>query len=183
MRVDPAAPFLVRRSRWQSGLYFAFAVLLLIFAAINLWKGLADGNLPSAAWFFAALIAFYAWHAAGQFLDRRPQIVVDAAGLLLAAASPDPIPWQHIRRATAKTGWRGRARIDLEVDPETHARLKLGQRFMGDPIVRLRGRPTGLSILTQSLDRDAQAIFVAMQRHWPADDAPPHSAARPSSTL
>ena len=50
------------------------------------------------------------------------------------------------------------------------ARLTLGQRFLGDSVVKRRGVTAGITIVAGNLDHGAPEIFAAIRRHWP----PPH---------
>jgi hypothetical protein len=163
------APFMVRRSRFFGLVNLAFGILLAAFAAANLWSQIAEREGLVAAGFFALLAASYVWHAAQQLGDRRPQIVVDATGLLVAAASPEPIPWPQIWRLDAGKRLVGGARVEAEVAPEVAARLKLGHRYLGDNVVRLRGRSNGFAIFAMGYDRSAAEIVAATKRYWPPD--------------
>ena len=172
--------FVVYRSRLHSSMNLVFAALLTTLALINLWDQFESRTALFASFFFAVIAGFYLWHTYQQFCDRLPQLVIDASGLWLGAASPDPIPWPNIWRLDAGRRLFGGPRVEAEVAPEIAARLKLGQRFLGENVVRLRGRSNGFAIFAIGYDRTADQIFAAARHFWPPDDRT--GAASPSMT-
>ncbi|MGQ0662942.1 MAG: hypothetical protein ACT4P2_05035 [Pseudomonadota bacterium] len=167
---SPEAVFRAYRSLFHGWMYFAFAVALLGLAVGVLAAGIGDGEASAPAAIFTAVIAIYWYTAMTQLKDRHPQIVVDAQGLYLAGVSLVPIPWSRIRHASAIRGPLG-GRLDVAVDPGSFTDLKLGQSFLGDPVVKRRGLANGFSISTQGYDRGAAEILAAMQRYWPPTEA------------
>lgn len=161
--------FVVRRAAWFTALNLVFGVMLAAIAAINLVEQLQSGGGWGLAVTFAVIAAYFCWQAWTQFYHRTPVIEIGPAGLYLPSAAEQPIPWSRIWHADAGGGLASLfgGRIDFQVDPETHAKLKLGQRFMGDVVVRRRGIPNAFSISTQGLDEKNTAIFAAMSRYWP----------------
>ena len=120
---------------------------------------------------FVILALFFLWQGWTQFRDRSPIVEIGPAGLRLPSASSEPIAWPRIWHAQAGRGLPGfgGGRVDFMVDAETFARLKLGQRFMGELIVKKRSVPNAFSVITPQLDESANAIFAAVKRYWPPD--------------
>lgn len=159
-----------RRSFYFSLIYVVLAAGLAAAAASNLWHQLETREALTPAALFAVVTLFFVWQAVEQMRDRRPQIAVGRDGLLLAAASPLPIPWRHIWRIDRGRQLFGGPRFELELAPEVATRLKFGFRFMGDNVTRLRGNPNGVTVFTMGLDRRIDDIHAAIRRHWPPND-------------
>jgi hypothetical protein len=68
----------------------------------------------------------------------------------------------------------GGGRLDIEVDPDVFARIRLGKRMLGDPVVKMAGLPFGISVVAQGLDRRATDMIPAIEAYWPprADPEP-----------
>lgn len=163
----------VRRAGWFTALNLAFGAMLVVITIINLVDQLQAGSGWALAAMFAAIAGFFCWQAWTQFYDRAPVVEIGPAGLGLPSAAEEPIPWSRILHAHAGAGLAGLSggRIDFQVDTETYAKLRFGQRFMGDVVVRRRGIPNAFSIMTQGLDTKNAAIFAAMSRYWPPERA------------
>jgi hypothetical protein len=118
---------------------------------------------------FVILALFFLWQGWTQFRDRAPVIEIGPAGLRLPSASGEPIAWSRVSFAQAARGLLGLGggRVDFMVDAQTFARLKLGQRFMGDVVIKKRGMPNAFSVITPQLDESASAIFAAVKCYWP----------------
>lgn len=128
--------------------------------------GLASRSQLLAGLFFAVLMAFYVWQLVGQIRDQRPLLIVAPDGLHLPASRDAPIPWPSIQRITCRAALIGRGRIDVEVDPEIYASLRLGSRILGDAIVRRAAVRGEFAILMQAADRSAVEAFTAIRRYW-----------------
>ncbi len=158
-----------RRALWQMAITLIFALGLFVLTLANLYWQWSRGESLVTGSLFAFVAGYYALMTFNQLRDRQPQIVISAAGLGLPAASADPIPWTRIaylrvkRRVIPTLG----GQLDLQVDPETFLRLKIGQRFLGDFILKRRGLPNGLTVLIHGLDRGTADVEAAIKRHWP----------------
>lgn len=104
--------------------------------------------------------------------DRTPLLVIGPDGLFLPGALPEIIPWSALHNANHPGGLFGRHRVDIDVDLATRARAKVGMRIAGDPITGRMGSPSGISIITQSLDTKAADIMTAIRRYWPPAKGP-----------
>jgi hypothetical protein len=161
--------FVARRALWLTLTSFAFAFCLFALTLANLWRQWTLGESLATGLLFAFVAGYYAGQTFLQLRDRRPQLTISAAGIHVPAAAPDPIPWSRIqnlrvtRRAIPTLG----GQIDVHVDLETFARLKLGQRFMGDFVVKRRGVPNTFTVLTQGLDRRIGDIEAAVKQFQP----------------
>ncbi len=164
-----AGAFVVYRSRLHSLINLVLGVFLAALALTNFWDQLESRGAFLPSLLIVAIAGVYLWHTYQMVCDRGPQVVIDATGLRLATASPDPIPWSYIWRLEAGRRLFGGPRVEAEVAPEVVARLKLGQRFLGDNVVRLKARRNGLAIYTVGYDRTADQIFAAARRYWPPD--------------
>ena len=169
-RLATPAEFEARRSLYFSLIYVVLAAALAAAAASNLWTQLDTREALAPASLFAVITLFFVWQAFEQMRDRRPQISVGRDGLLLAAASPEPIPWRQIWRLDRGRRLFGGPRLEMELAPEAARRLKFGFRFMGDYVTRLRGSPNGVIVFTMGLDRRLDDIHAAIRRYWPPDD-------------
>ncbi len=108
-----------------------------------------------------------------QLRERQPQIVISAAGLGLPAAAADPIPWSRILhlRVTKRLIPTLGGRIDLQVESEIFLKLRFGQRFLGDAVLKGRAIPNTFTVRTQGMDRSTAEIETALKRHWPPESA------------
>ena len=76
------------------------------------------------------------------------------------------VVWSAVESGDALGG----GRIDIGLDVETFAGLTLGQRWMGDPIVKRAGLSPVVTVLAASLDSDARKILEAVRHYWPPED-------------
>jgi hypothetical protein len=164
------AVFTARRSLWAIILNLVLGLLLTALTIANLVHQVKTGGSWAVSVMFAIIALFFLWQAWAQLRDRSPVIEVGPAGLRLPLASAEAIPWSRIRHVHLARGipGLGGGRVDFMVDIETFARLKFGQRFMGDIVVKKRGAPNAFSLITPQLEESASAIFAAIQRYWPA---------------
>lgn len=163
--------FTARRATWATLLNVCVGLLLCALTIANLVHQLrTDGSLVVSA-LFALLALFFLWQSWTQFRDRVPQIEIGPAGFRVPAANPGTVPWSRLRQAQAGGGVLGLSarRVDFTVDAEIFAQLKLGQRFMGDVVVKARGWPNTFSVVTPQLDENADAIVAAVKRYWPPE--------------
>ena len=159
----------VRRSRRATGLNLLAGSLGFGLAVASVWSAWETGEPILGPLFLLVLITVYGVQAGQQFRDDSPKLIVDRSGLSLPGVLEGPIVWTRIEEIATTTGLRalGGGKIDVVVDLETFARMKLGTRWLGDPVVRGNGpRPT-LTIVGSTLDTDTKTIFAAMRRHWP----------------
>lgn len=159
----------VRRSRRMTGLNLLFGSLCFGLAVASVWAAWKEGGDLLGPIFLLVLVAVYGVQAGQQFRDDSPKLVVERAGLSLPGVVDGPVAWARIEEIATTTGLRalGGGRIDVVVDLETYARMKLGTRWLGDPIVRRAGPRAALSIHGAALDTGTKTIFAAMRRHWP----------------
>lgn len=163
--------FTARRALWAVLLNLVMGALLAVLTITNIVRQLQEGGSLLASGFFAVLALFFLGNAWAQLRARMPLIEVGAAGLRLPGASDQPLPWTEIRHVAPARSLLGlpARRIDFTVDPDAFARLKLGQRFMGDIIVKRAGMPNSFSVITPQLEENAAAIFAAVKRYWPPE--------------
>ncbi len=166
---------IVRRSRKVAGLNLLFASCLFGLAVAVAWQTWREGESPTAAFVFLAVAAFWGVLMGQQFRDTEPKVIVGRDGLELPGVAPATIPWDKIEEFAVGTGLRalGGGRLDVFVDAPTFATLKLGNRWMGDPIVKRMGMRPGFTILGAALDAKARLIFEAITRHWPPAEMAP----------
>jgi hypothetical protein len=166
--------FTARRARWATILNMILGALLSALTIANLVHQVRiDGGWGIGA-LFMILALFFLWQGWTQFRDRTPIIEIGPSGLLLPSASSEPVAWPRIWHAQAGRGLPGLGggRVDFMVDAETFGRLKLGQRFMGEIIVKKRSVPNAFSVITPQLDESAAAIFAAVKCYWPPERGP-----------
>lgn len=171
-RPSPNGPvFAARRSIWSILMNIVLGALLAALTFVNIVHEIRTGGSWAVAIMFGIIAAYFLWHGVEQLRDRAPLIEIGPDGLRLRPASAQPIPWSCIWNAQASSGplGVGAGRVDFQVDTETFNTLKLGQRFMGDVIVKKRSAPNTFSVLTPQLDESAGAIFAALRRYWPPD--------------
>ena len=165
-----ASPFVVRRSRWFVVANLAVAAAVLVLVALNAgyqWR--TGGSLPVAA-LIAALVAVFFWQSLRQALDRAPVLIADDAGLALPTAAAQPIPWARVGESRI-AGWPLPSQVDLDLPADIVAAMTLGQRFLGDPVIKRRGLAPGITIVARGLDRNAAAIRAAINGFAAADSA------------
>lgn len=163
-----SADLIARRARW---FLFCNLVMALALLALGLGNVAYQFQTGGPAWVGALLVAIvgaYAWQTVRQLVDRQPIVAVRADGLLLPTAAAEPIAWSRIQ-GVALGGLLGRNQIDVAIDSPLLAQLTLGQRFLGDSVVKRRGVMPGISIVTGNLDHRAAVIMAAIRRHWPPD--------------
>jgi hypothetical protein len=163
--------FTARRALWATLLNVLVGLFLSALTIANLVHQVRAGQSWMVAVLFAILALFFLWQAWTQFRDRTPLVEIGPAGLRLPSASPDILPWPHLRQVQSARGLPGLGggRVDFTVDAETFARLKLGQRFMGDVVVKARGWPNTFSVITPQLEENANSIVAAVRRYWPVE--------------
>ena len=170
---DRPAELVARRALWLTATSLFFALGLLALTLINLYWQWQRGESLVTGGMFTFIAGYYALITFLQLRDRQPLLAVGPAGLHLPAASADPIPWSRISylRAKQRVIPTLGGRLDIQVDPEIFLRLKLGQRIMGDFIVKQRGIPNTFTVLTKGLDRGTAEIEAAIKRYWPPSGA------------
>lgn len=171
MSADPAAGVMARRARWFTTMNLALAVGLLAMAIAALTQGEAAVGWTGGL-IFLAVAGFYLWQTIAQARDDRPIVAITRDGLAMPASLDETIAWRDIAQVQYRASAIAGARVDIDVVPAIHARMRLGQRAMGDAIVRRRGVPGGFSILTIGLDRDGAKLYAAIRRYWPVEEAP-----------
>lgn len=161
-----SADLVARRARWfiLSNLVMVLAVLGL--ALLNVGYQFRTGGPAWVGLVMVAMLAVYAWQVARQLVDRQPVVVVRAEGLLLPSAAAEPIAWTRLRDV-APGGLLARNQVDIGLDGSLVTQLTLGQRFLGDNVIKRRGVAPGITILAGNLDHGAPAILTAIRRHWP----------------
>ncbi len=165
------AVFVVRRSIWSILMNVLLGLLLAALTFGNIVHQVRTGGSWAVAIMFGIIAVYFLWHSIEQLRDRSPLVEIGPEGLRLRGASAQPIPWPRIWHAQAGAGvlGLGGGRVDFQVDAEIFAGLKLGQRYMGDVVVKKRSMPNTFSVLTPQLDENAGAIFAALKRYWPPD--------------
>jgi hypothetical protein len=163
----------VRRSRRHAGLGLLAGSIIFGFAVAVLWTAWREGDELIGALLLLAVAAWYGVQTGQIFRDDSPKLIVERAGLSLPGVAKATIPWTGISEVRVATGIRalGGGRIDMALDPEIFVDLKLGQRWMGDPIVKRGGLSPVISILSASLDANARTILDAVRQFWPPDEA------------
>jgi hypothetical protein len=162
---------IARRARWFVLSNLVMAVALLALALLNVGYQVETGGPAWVAVLLVAMVAVYAWQVARQLLDQQPIVAVLADGLALPTATSEPIAWSRIQGVTLG-GLITRNQIDITLDNALITQLTLGQRFLGDSVVKRRGLVPGITILASNLDQRAPAIVAAIRRRWPAAESP-----------
>jgi hypothetical protein len=166
--------FAVRRSRVVTGLNAGMATLVTVASAwFGFGEAIAGGTSLLAVVTVVTLLAVYSWNATRNFLDGRPLLVVAPEGIWLPQHAQAPIPWHAIQRVGASRSFAlvGGGRLDLDLAAEAFVQVRVGQRLMGDHVVKMVGTPFGISLLAQGLDHPASDVLAAIGRYWPPRDA------------
>lgn len=160
---------IVRRSKRMAGLNLIFASLVFGLAVAVNWYAWQEGQALTVPLMFLGLAVFWGVMMGQQFRDDTPKVVVGRDGLDMPGVSDGPIPWGKIEELALGMGLRslGGGRLDIFVSSEVFVGLKLGNRWMGDIIVKRAGLRPGFTILGASLDTSTKAIVEAIRRHWP----------------
>ena len=162
------ADFIMRRARWFTAMSMVLALGLLALALSAILNP-DPGMGMTGGLMFLAVGGFYLWQTVSHARDPRPVAAVTRAGLDLPGAIDQTIAWRDILRVDYREAMFAGSRVDVDVDPEVFIRMRMGQRAMGDTVVRRRGVNSGFSILSIGLDRDAKALYAAIRQHWPAE--------------
>jgi hypothetical protein len=164
--------FTARRALWATLLNVTLGLLLSALTIANLVHQLRADQSWGVAALFVVLALFFLWQGWEQVRDRAPVVEIGPDGLRLPGASADIVPWPRLRQVLAGRGLPGLGggRVDFTVDPEIFVRLKLGQRFMGDVVVKARGRPNTFSVITPQLEENVDSIYAAVKRYWPPEN-------------
>lgn len=160
---------IVRRSKRMAGLNLIFASLIFGLGIAVVWYAWREGEALTMPLMFLALAIFWGVSMGQQFRDDGPKVIVGRDGLDLPGVSNGPIPWSQIEQLALGTGLRalGGGRLDIFVSAALFVDLKLGNRWMGDLIVKRAGLRPGFTILGASLDTSTKDIVDAIRRHWP----------------
>jgi hypothetical protein len=160
---------IVRRSKRMAGLNLIFASLVFGLAVAVVWYAWNEGEKLMVPAMFLGLAIFWGVMMGQQFRDEAPKVAIGRDGLDLPGVSDGPIPWGRIEELALGTGLRalGGGRLDVFVSAEIFAQLKLGNRWMGDMIVKRAGLRPGFTILGAHLDTSTASIVEAIRRHWP----------------
>ncbi len=165
---DAKLPLLVvRRNKRTAGLNLLAGSIGFGLAVASVWLAWQEGENILGPLFLLVLVAVYGVSAGQQFRDETPKVVIERAGLSLPGVAAAPIEWSRIEEAALTTGLRaiGGGRVDIVVDAETYARLKLGSRWLGDPVTRRHGPRPSFSLIGSALDTPARAIYAAIRKH------------------
>lgn len=162
---------IVRRSMRMASLNLLFASLVFGLAVAVLWYAWSEAEPLTTPLMFLALAVFWGVMMGQQFRDDAPKLVVGRDGLDMPGISQGPIPWTKVEELALATGLRalGGGRLDIFVAAETFVALQLGNRWMGDIIVKRAGIRPGFVVLGASLDTRTKTIVEAIRRHWPPD--------------
>ncbi len=162
----------VRRSRRFAGLNLLAGSLGFGLAVASVWYAWEAGEPVLGPMFLLILVTVYGVQAGQQFRDDSPKLVIERAGLSVPGVIDGAISWSSIEEIATTTGLRslGGGKIDVVVDLETFSRMKLGTRWLGDPIVRRSGPRPAFTVVGNALDTDTKTIFAALRRHWPVGD-------------
>jgi hypothetical protein len=164
-----AAPaFIARRALWALWINVLVGLGLSVLTLANIVHQFRNEGPLLVSGAFAFIALFYLFQAAMQIRGRQPVIEIGPAGLRVAGASEDTVPWSRIMRVRGVNGMFGLAggRVDFTVDMETFARMKFGYRFLGDLVVKKRGIPNTFSVVTPQLEENANRIVDAVKRYW-----------------
>lgn len=175
MRLIPAVAasyahtLVVRRSKRMAGLNLIFASVVFGLAVAVVWYAWREDEKLIVPLMFLGLAAFWGVMMGQQFRDETPKLAVGPDGLELPGIAETPIPWGKIEELALGTGLRalGGGRLDVFVTPDVFAELKLGNRWMGDMIVKRAGLRPGFTILGANLDTSTKTVVDAIKRHWP----------------
>ena len=113
----------------------------------------------------ACAMTFYAYTGLRRFRDRRPQVVIDEAGIALGFGRDrrfawDDVEWVRLHRAAL----RPQLQIGLEPQAFFAANLKLSPWNLDDALRPIRGVPAGLLVRDNGLDTRASAMLDAVRR-------------------
>ncbi len=167
-----ALPLLiVRRSRRMAGLNLLFGSIGFGLAVSALWYGWQAGEDLLGPMVLLVIVTLYGVQAGQQFRDDSPKLVIERQGLSLPGVTDAPVEWTQIQDVALARGLGaiGGGHINVVVDAATFQRLKLGIRWLGDPVVKGKGMRPSFAILGSALDTDTKTIFAAMRRHWPKE--------------
>ena len=166
---------IVRHSRVVAAMNGTMGLAVVLGALWYVRANVGDSETPwIGALMVAGLLGVHVWQCLQRFLDPTPVVAIGPEGMALPQATDTAIPWHAITRvgATRSLIMIGGGRLDIEIDPDVFARIRLGKRMLGDPVVKAAGMPFGISIIAQGLDHRATDMIPTIEAYWPSREAP-----------
>lgn len=146
------------------------AAILALYVGLSAPTSDAQGRPVSlgAMWAMIAVailaMGFYVHRGITRIRNRDPVITVDKQGVTLRINKIWDIPWDSISRVEVR-GMALRTRLDLQVDPEIHAAMRLPSFLFDDNFVSVRGKPFTIGVWSQGLDHSMRDAFESI-RAW-----------------
>ena len=113
-------------------------------------------------------MVFYGWLGVTRFLNRRPQVVIDADGIVLGFGrnrrfSWNEVQWVRLRRLAL----RPQLQIGLLPNAFAAADLRLSMWNLDDSLRPIRGVPAAVLVRDNGLDKTASAMLDAIRSFRP----------------
>lgn len=112
------------------------------------------------------VMGYYAWRALRRLTDKRPFMHVDDKGLTVRIDGERHFPWEQIMRVTLGSH-KMRARLEVTLQPEVYATLRLPGMLSDDNVTAVRRKPYTIGIAGQGLDQSPKVMYEAVRRFRP----------------
>jgi hypothetical protein len=116
----------------------------------------------------AVALAYYVFVGISRYANRRPQIVIDRAGIALGFGRDrrfawDDIQWARLRRLAL------RPQLEIGIAPQAFiaANLRLSMWSFDDGLRPIRGLPTAVLVRDNGLDTRSSAMLDAVRAFRP----------------
>jgi hypothetical protein len=120
---------------------------------------------------FAALalaLGYYAVVGVGRSRNRKPQVVIDDAGIALGFGRDRRFAWSDIEWARLRRlAFRPQLQIGVTAEAFVAANLRLSAWNFDDGLRPVRGMPSALLLRDNGLDRSASAMLDAIKSFRP----------------
>ena len=116
----------------------------------------------------AVAMGYYAYLGVSRYVDRRPQVVIDADGILLGFGRNRRLAWQDIEWVRLRRlAMRPQLQIGLKAEAFVAADLRLSQWHLDDSLRPIRGMPSAVLVRDNGLDLSAAAMLDAVRAFRP----------------
>ena len=159
--------------------YAVMAAGGLVIGGLALYTGVtaptadAEGRPISGVMLWAVVgvailsLSYYIRRGVVRVLDRSPVVSIDEHGVALRIGKIWQIGWDKINKVELR-GILLRARLEMQIDPEIHAAMRLPSLLSDDNFTSVKQKPFTIGIGSQGLDRklsDALASIRAWRPH------------------
>ena len=165
-------------ARHSAPFYAVMAFAGLVAVGLALYAGLtvprvdmqgreiSGGTLWAMIGVAIVAMSFYIRRGIVRLRDRRPVVTIDHRGVTLRINKIWVLSWEQISHAELR-GLTFRSRLDLQIDPEIHAAMRLPTFLFDDNFVSVKQKPFTVGVWGQGLDRQMRQALDAVRAFQP----------------